>query len=84
MAEKKKDISWEEIGHAIGKKIEEGKGEWPHHKHWGFKGRCYRGGFGRLVFAVGVLFALKYAGVLTSIPLWVLVVIVIGFTAMRL
>lgn len=84
MAEKKKDLSWEEIGQAIGKKIEEGKGEWPHHRHWEFKYKHYGGGFGRLVFAVGVLFALSYAGLLVNIPSWVLVIIIIGFALMRL
>jgi len=85
MAEKKKEISWEEIGQAIGKKIEEGKGKWPEcRKPWIVKYKGYGGGGGRFIFAIGILLAMNYLGMLSNIPWWVLVIIVIGFTAMKL
>ncbi len=96
MAEKKKvskdDLSWDEIGSVIGEKIgvkmeeafkeEECKGwkkPWFYHKHDGGGG-----GFGRFIFIMGTLYAMSLSGMLAGIPLWVLAIIVIGFTFMRL
>ncbi|MBW2965719.1 hypothetical protein KY342_01295 [Candidatus Woesearchaeota archaeon] len=41
------------------------------------------GGLGRLIFIIGVLYALNYAGMLANIPTWTLVLIAIGFTLMK-
>ena len=78
---KKKEMSWDELGEAFGKKMEkEFKGcepkPWYFHKERG-------GGFGRFLFIVGVLYAMHLMGFLVSIPLWVLAIIVIGFSLMR-
>ena len=84
--EKKKTPSWDEIGKTIGKKIEEkfkDKDFPPWKKPWLFCHPREGGGFGRLVFIIGLLFALNYAGMLTNIPSWTLVLIVIGFALMR-
>lgn len=50
---------------------------------------CYfrphqNGGIGRLLFSLGVIYALNYAGLLEAIPIWVQVMIVAGFTFMRI
>ena len=80
---KKKELSWDEIGKAIGKKIERVEKE---DKPWG-KAWMYHhesgGGFGRFLFIVGVLYALSIMGVLEGIPLWTVILIVIGFSAMK-
>jgi hypothetical protein len=74
-----------EIGKAIGQKIEsidfeECKG-WK--KNFVFAQKEHGGGFGRLLFAVGVLYFLYLKGFLVGIPTWVLVLIALGFTLMR-
>jgi hypothetical protein len=80
---RKKEPSWDEIGEAIGKKMEkEFKGcDWKN-KPWMFH-RERGGGFGRFLFIIGVLYAMHLMGMLTMIPLWVLAIVVIGFSLMR-
>jgi len=82
---KKRELSWDQIGKAIGHKIDKSKWEecgaqkkpWMYHKD-----HC--GGFGRLLFALGLLFSLKALGLLEGIPTWSLVLMVIGFMMMKL
>ena len=52
-------------------------------KSWMFYNQTNGGGFGRLIFIIGVLYALDYLGMLEGIPSWVLVLIALGFTWMR-
>ena len=81
---KKREPSWDKIGEMIGRKMEkefkkkECKtwGPWTITKENG-------GGFGRFLFIVGVLYSLSLLGYLEAIPLWVSILIVIGFTAMK-
>ena len=79
-------MSWDQIGRAIGKKIEKEsrKDESTWAKSWSFHHHETGGGFGRFLFICGVLYAMSLLGMLEGIPLWTLAVIVIGFTAMRL
>ena len=88
MTEKKddKEPSWEEIGKAIGKKMEKFKFDecHPWKKHFVFKYREHGGGFGRLVFGASVMYALYLTGVLNGLPTWLLAVIVLGFVMMKL
>ncbi len=83
MVRKKKEASWDEIGKMIKNKIEkESNSEcnaWS--KSWVHKSEG--GGFGRLIFIIGVLFAFSYLGMLEGIPSWVLILIVLGFIGMR-
>ncbi len=85
MARKNKELSWDEIGKAIGKKMEKHKdgmecSAWK--KHW-MVHKDNGGAAGRLIFIIGMLYALKYAGMLANIPLWTLFVIAIGFMLMK-
>ncbi len=94
MAAKKKSRSWddlgEEIGQKIGKEMERGfskahnsKQSWcmpswimmPHHEHGG--------GFGRLLFIIGLIWALNTIGWMPDIGFWPLALIMVGFTLMR-
>ena len=80
-----KDLTWEDIGKAIGQKIEKFKPDecksWK--RHFTFHHKDHGGGFGRLVFGAGVVYAMHLAGMLNGIPAWLLVVIVLGFAMMR-
>lgn len=80
---KKKDPSWDQIGKSIGSKME--KNDWDKKCGWGksWHKEC-GGGFGRLVFAIGLIFALSATGKLEAVPIWTLVVMVIGFTILKL
>ena len=80
---RKKDPSWDEIGEAIGRKMEkEFKNcDWEK-KPWMFR-QQEGGGFGRFLFIIGVLYAMYLMGMLVVIPWWVLLIIVIGFSLMR-
>ena len=80
---KEREISWDEIGKAIGTKMEKHK-DIPWKKQWMCNPHQNGGGFGRLLFAIGLVFAFEYAGLLGGIPAWTLVMIVIGFAMMRL
>jgi len=80
-----KDMSWEEIGKAIGKKMEKFNFEdVPWKRNFTFKYKEHGGGFGRLIFAIGLLYFLKFKGLLAGVPTWVILLMVIGFTLMRL
>ncbi|MBN3037743.1 MAG: hypothetical protein JW834_04840 [Candidatus Diapherotrites archaeon] len=84
--QKKKEHSWDEIGELIGRKIEKEfkskdweKGCPPWHMH-----HDGPSGFpGRLIFIIGVLWALSSMGYLAGVELWQLAIIVIGFALMR-
>ncbi len=81
----KKKASWDEIGKMIGEKLEaEFKGN---HYHTWEKVRVYHkhegGFFGRALFIIGVLILLNMLGILAAIPVWVQVLIGIGFAFMR-
>lgn len=79
MAKKrKKEPSWDKIGKSIGKKME--KADWSGCANW--HKEC-GGGFGRLLFALGLLFALSAVGVLEGVPVWTQILMVIGFTLMK-
>lgn len=82
---KKKELTWDEIGETIGKKIEkEFKGKKMVCEPWCTCHDSKGGGFGRLVFISAVLYAMNLIGMLEGIPLWVLVLIALGFAGMRL
>lgn len=85
VSKKKKDLSWEEIGSGIAKNIEqEHKKTKPWTKSWCFhKQENCGGGFGRLIFIIGLMYALHYKGLLTGIPGLVIALIIIGFALMR-
>jgi hypothetical protein len=80
--------SWENLGKNIGKKIEEEFKKAPKSKNWcgswDFKHKEHCGGFGRLIFSLGLVFGLNYAGLLEGFPTWTIVLMVIGFVFMRL
>lgn len=81
-----KDLTWEDIGKAIGKKVEKFDFErcpsWK--KNFTLKYKEHGGGFGRLLFAVGLIYFLKFKGLLTGVPTWVIVLMAVGFTLMRI
>ena len=85
---KKKEPTWEDMGKFMGEKF--GKkfegmecASWK--KPWSFCTGHEGGGFiGRLVFILGLVFALKAAGILAAAPTWTVVLIIIGFALMRL
>jgi len=78
---KKKEPSWDQIGKTIGKKMNKEIQKDNTWKCWTH--RSNGGGFGRFIFVIGILYALNLLGYLEGIPLWLLVIIVIGFTSMR-
>jgi hypothetical protein len=88
---KKKEMSWDEIGESIGRKVEkmekecgdDESGFWK--KRWMFYRKEEGGGFGRFLFILGLLFLLNFLGTieLSVIPWWILALIIIGFTGMR-
>lgn len=84
---RKRGMSWDEIGEAIGRKMEKKckDKDTSFFKRWEFHHHEHGGGFGRFLFIIGVLYAMDYMGTisLASIPLWMLALIVIGFTAMQ-
>ncbi|MBW2970857.1 hypothetical protein KY320_01720 [Candidatus Woesearchaeota archaeon] len=83
---KKKELTWDEIGEAIGKKMEQGFKDkdvcGPWNKPW-MQYKEHGGGFGRLLFIIGTVLLFNHWGVLAGVPWWVLVMIVIGFAAMK-
>jgi hypothetical protein len=79
------EFSWEDIGKAIGQKIEKGfKGgkckAW--HKSISFETQKNAGFVGRFLFSMGVWAALSIAGVWTF-PWWVSFLCIAGFSFMR-
>ncbi|MFC1697089.1 hypothetical protein ACFL1H_02050 [Nanoarchaeota archaeon] len=82
---KKKTESWDSIGKKIGKKMEAHfKGCSPMDKNnWCLSKNENGGGFGRLLFALGVIFALNSVGLLAGVPWWALTLIALGFTLMK-
>jgi len=86
MARKKKDMSWNQIGKEIGKKIEKEskKDQSVWNKSLCFHGETNGGGFGRFIFICSTLYAMHLMGMIEVLPLWLLALIVIGFTAMRI
>ncbi len=81
---RKKDPTWDEIGEAIGKKMEKGfKSCDRKKKPWMFYQQRDGGGFGRFIFIIGLLYAMHLMGMLVMVPLWVLIIIVIGFSLMK-
>jgi len=79
------EMNWDEIGKVIGSKIEKGfknpgcswKGPWV------FNYQDNGGGFGRFLFSLGMVLALYNIGLLTGIPIWTIIMIIIGFSMMR-
>jgi len=89
----KKNPTWDEIGDAIGKKIETSFdnidkkcSEDDCGNPWWKKCTCQHegGGFGRLLFIIALLYILSFKGMLTGIPSWNLVLLVLGFWWMKL
>lgn len=75
----KKTQSWEDIGKMIGKKIEkEGKP-----RPWVFHAHSDKGFFGRVLFAIMLVWALNIIGVFSAVPTWMQVLMVVGFAFMR-
>lgn len=90
---KRKEPSWDEIGDAIGKKVEVAFSKMDKKKFdnsccspwWAM--HCHHregGGFGRLLFIIALLYILSFKGMLAGIPTWNLVLLVLGFWWMRL
>jgi hypothetical protein len=85
---KKSELSWEEIGENIGRKIKtefEDK-DMPCNPHWDkqwVQVKEHGGGFGRLVFIVGILLLSNHMGWFPGTPWWIKALIVVGFAAMR-
>ena len=79
-----KEPTWDEIGRAIGTKMEKYKMEECSHwkKAWVFR-ESEGGGFGRFVFITGLLYALNLLGSLPNLPFWIWAWIVVGFTALK-
>jgi hypothetical protein len=87
---KKKEMSWDEIGESIGRKVEKMEKEYERGEvgFWNKRWVAYKeegGGFGRFLFILGVLFLLDFLGTieLSVIPWWILVLIILGFAGMR-
>jgi hypothetical protein len=81
---KKKSPSWEEIGSAIGKKIEKEKHNIPWKYHWKHEAKEHGSGFvGRLLLIIGLIGAFHALGWMAAVPVWTQVLIVIGFTLLR-
>ena len=80
----KKEPTWDEIGEAIGSKMEKfKKSDYCSEKPWFFKQSEGCGGCGRFVFITGLLYALNLLGSLPNLPWWVWAWIVVGFTALK-
>ena len=82
---KKKEPSWEQIGQTIGKKVEKefkGKPCKPWDKPW-VQYKEHGGGCGRFLFIIGLMLLFNHWGWLVNAPWWILVIIVIGFSAMK-
>lgn len=83
---KSSDVSWEEIGKMVGQKVEKGtKGtDWT---SWGKQKFVFKeehgGGFGRLLFAIGVMVLLTNLGIIPVLAWWMYVLIIGGFALMR-
>ena len=83
----KKTNDWAEIGQMIGKKLEkESKcsAKFPWNKTWIVHSHEGKGFFGRLLFAVMLVWALNIIGVFTGVPAWIQILMIIGFAFMRL
>jgi hypothetical protein len=84
---KKTEMSWDEIGKAIGKKIESAKKEdtckaWS--KEWFVHKECGGGFIGRVLLAIGLIVGLNAVGALEGFPTWTLWFMGIGFALMKL
>ena len=77
---KKKQPSWNQIGKQVGQKIDKTNWQQCAPKQW--HKEC-GGGFGRLLFAIGLVFALSATGRLEAVPTWTVVLMVIGFTLLK-
>ena len=81
-----REPTWDEIGKAVGSKFEKyeqdecfpmkKKSFWFHHHEHG-------GGFGRLLFIIGVLLAMNALGMLAGIPWYATLLILVGFWWMK-
>ena len=80
------DNSWEDIGRIIGQKVGSGvqSGEF---KSWTKQKFVFKeehgGGFGRLLFAIGIIVLLTSMGVIPTMAWWMYVLIIGGFALMR-
>jgi hypothetical protein len=84
---KKKDTSWDDIGKAIGAKIEKASKEGKFDcKSFNFKKeeKCGGGFIGRLLLAIGVIWALSSLGILAGVSGWAIALMIAGFAFMRL
>ena len=71
-AKSKKDPTWDEIGKAIGTKMEEGC-EGKEKKSWFAKGSCSSSGSGGAIYGLGFIGALVYF-VTTAPDIWVAII----------
>jgi len=96
-AKRKEDMSWDDIGEVIGKKVgchmekfgdkmdeKFGKDECCGWKPPWAGHKHDGGGCGRFVFIIALLYILSLKGLLVGIPWWALALLVIGFSGMRL
>ena len=78
----KKMDDWEDIGRAIGKKIEQEKGTmWQ--KPWFMHREDGSGFVGRLLFVIGLVWILNTRGYMLGISGWAIALIIIGFALMK-
>ncbi len=78
---KKKVQSWDQIGKSIGKKMD--KTDW---KKMCNTNDCHKesGAFGRLIFAIALMYILNISGYLTNVSMWAQAALVIGFWWMKI
>jgi hypothetical protein len=80
---KKKRDSWESIGKLVGRQIEKDFDEDECCKKPWYHASEGDGFFGRLIFIIGLLYALNHLGYLNGAPTWTLILIGIGFAFMK-
>lgn len=84
----KKDKSWDSIGKDIGSKIDKASKEGKFDdccKSWNVKKDCGCNGgfFGRLLFVIGVVWALSTLGHLDGVSAWAIALIIVGFAFLK-
>ena len=87
VSSKRIEKTWDQIGADIGTKVEkyEQYGKWKNCGWWSGCGCSqHGGGFGRLLFILGIVFAMNEVGMLAGIPWWTTALVVLGFWWMRL
>jgi len=84
VAKKKKDMNWDDIGKAIGTKID--KSDIAEYSTWKKPIMIHKdsdGFFGRLLFIIGVLVVLNQMNIIPDLAWWVYFLLIAGFSLMK-